>query len=178
MDHTHASYKSTQDDGWHLCLEHLEAVVAWKLCLEGILPHTQAGPSEVWRAHAWVGPHGRVSIDCYRGAPDWLQTCTDMGLRLHLYVTVVLHCKHQSTSSRPALAGSSKVGSLGWPLLMAMSLHGWMAWTWMSNYTSDIHLVPHACKFLITKKYAVFRITCKCWCTTGVGGVWNADNVM
>ena len=44
----------------------------------------------LWRA-PWVVPYGRVSIDCYRGALGWLQTCTNMGLRRHLYVTVVPH---------------------------------------------------------------------------------------
>ena len=41
-----AFVKSTQDNDWHLCLGQLEAVVAWKRCLEGILSHTQSGPSE------------------------------------------------------------------------------------------------------------------------------------
>ena len=45
-----------------------------------------------------VGPHGNVSIDCYRVALGWLQTCINMGLWRHLYVTVVPHCKHRSTS--------------------------------------------------------------------------------
>ena len=43
--------KSTQDNGWHICLGQLEAVMAWKQCLEGILPHTQSGPSEGQRHH-------------------------------------------------------------------------------------------------------------------------------
>ena len=43
-----------QGSGWHLCLGQMEAVMAWKQCVEGIPPHTQSEPF-------WSGLH---ELDC------------------------------------------------------------------------------------------------------------------